>query len=70
MLHRRVFLGATHNAGQTCFQMKRIYLHAKIYDAVKDELVKLARAAKVGNPSEAGVTVGPVQNKSQYDRLR
>ena len=50
--------------------MKRIYLHAKVYDAVKDELVKLARAAKVGNPAETGVTVGPVQNKSQYDRLR
>ena len=63
-------LGATHNAGQTCFQMKRVYVHERAYDAVRDELVALARDVKVGNPFDAEVTLGPVHNKAQYERLR
>ena len=50
--------------------MKRIYLHEKVYAAVKEELLALAPAAKVGDPFDAGVTIGPVQNKNQVERLR
>ncbi len=63
-------LGATHNAGQTCFNMKRIYIHDTVYDAVRDELVTLAQTVKVGSPFDPSVSIGPVQNRGQYERLR
>ncbi|KAI0714442.1 aldehyde dehydrogenase [Cerioporus squamosus] len=67
---QRIMLGATHNAGQTCFNMKRIYVHDTVYDAVCDELVVLAQTTKVGNPFDPTVSIGPVQNRGQYERLR
>ncbi|KAI0788017.1 aldehyde dehydrogenase [Fomes fomentarius] len=67
---KRVLLGATSNAGQTCFQMKRIYVHADVYDAVRDELVNLAKDIKVGNPLDPEVNLGPVANKVQHENVR
>lgn len=70
MLCRRILMGITANAGQICFTMKRIYIHEKIYDAVRSELVELAKSSvKVGNPFDTGVTMGPVHNKGQYNRV-
>ncbi len=65
-----LFLGATHNAGQVCFTMKRLFVHEKVYDAVKAELIAMAKEVKLGNPFDPDVTMGPVQNKALYDRLR
>ncbi|KAI1797438.1 aldehyde dehydrogenase [Ganoderma leucocontextum] len=65
-----LFLGATHNAGQICFTIKRLFIHEKIYDAVKAELIAMAKDVKIGSPFDPDVTMGPVQNKAQYDRLR
>ena len=65
-----LFLGASHNAGQVCFTMKRLFIHERIYDAVKAELIAMAKEVKLGNPFDPDVTMGPVQNKAQYDRLR
>ena len=69
MLHRMLFICATHTAGQTCFQMKRLYVHEKVYDVILDETIALARKAKVGDPADPEVTIGPVQNKQQHQRL-
>ncbi|RPD61029.1 aldehyde dehydrogenase [Lentinus tigrinus ALCF2SS1-7] len=66
---RRILLGAASNAGQTCINMKRIYVHDAVYDAVRDELIVLAEKMKVGNPFDPDVSIGPVQNRGQYERL-
>ena len=50
--------------------MKRIYVHDAVYDAVRDELVALAQTMKVGNPFDPAVSIGPVQSRGQYERLR
>ena len=50
--------------------MKRIYIHDAVYDAVRDELVALAQTMKVGNPFDPAVSIGPVQSRGQYERLR
>ncbi|TBU39807.1 aldehyde dehydrogenase [Dichomitus squalens] len=65
-----LFLGATHNAGQVCFTIKRIFVHENIYDAVKEELIAIAKEVRIGNPFDPDVNMGPVQNKAQYDRLQ
>ncbi|TBU38415.1 NAD-dependent succinate aldehyde dehydrogenase [Dichomitus squalens] len=67
---QHLLIGATNNAGQQCFAMKRIFIHEDIYDAVRDEIVALAKQAKVGDPFDAETTIGPVQNRRVYEKLK
>ncbi|EUC62628.1 NAD-dependent aldehyde dehydrogenase family protein [Rhizoctonia solani AG-3 Rhs1AP] len=48
---------------------KRIYVHEKIYDQFRDELVKYARAVKIGDGTDPNNQLGPVQNILQYQRV-
>ena len=65
----RIFQAAFVNSGQVCMAIKRLYVHDSIYDAMCDELVALARKARVGDGFDPDVTMGPVQNKMQYERV-
>lgn len=65
----KVFAASMVNAGQVCMAAKRIYAPRAMYDALCEELNWLARAAKVDNGLAAGVQIGPVQNKAQYDKV-
>jgi acyl-CoA reductase-like NAD-dependent aldehyde dehydrogenase len=65
----KIFGAAFQNSGQVCIAMKRVYVHESIYDAMCDELVKLAEAAVVGDGLEQGVQFGPLQNKAQYEKV-
>ncbi|MFY9635396.1 MAG: aldehyde dehydrogenase family protein, partial [Cellulosimicrobium cellulans] len=55
------------NTGQTCAALKRLYVHADIYDAVCDELTAVARAMPMGAGLDEGNVLGPLQNKAQYN---
>lgn len=58
------------NSGQICVAIKRLYVHESIYDAMCDELSQLARAAVVGNGMTPGTQIGPMQNRSQFERIK
>ncbi|MFH5879386.1 aldehyde dehydrogenase family protein [Arthrobacter sp. NA-172] len=62
-----LFWGAFLNTGQTCSALKRLYVHTDIYDAVCEELTKVAVAAPMGNGLDENNVLGPLQNKAQYD---
>src|SRR5574343_70451 len=47
------------NAGQTCVCANRFYVQSSVYDALVAKLADKARAIKVGNGFEPGVTQGP-----------
>jgi acyl-CoA reductase-like NAD-dependent aldehyde dehydrogenase len=66
----KLFQGAFQNSGQVCIAMKRLYVHEKIYDAVVDELAKLANEAVIGDGLQQGTQLGPLQNKMQYERVK
>lgn len=66
----QVFEGAFHNTAQVCVATKRLYIHAEIYDAMRDRLHELARSLPVGDGMQQGVRYGPVQNEPQYRRVR
>lgn len=66
----RIFSGAFLNAGQVCIAIKRVYAHSSIYDALCDELAKLANAAIVGDGLQQGTQIGPVQNAAQYEKAK
>jgi acyl-CoA reductase-like NAD-dependent aldehyde dehydrogenase len=57
--------GAFYNNGQSCCAVERIYVHEKIYDRYVDEFIKEVSSWKVGQPTEAGVYIGPLTRKEQ-----
>ncbi|MGF9565028.1 aldehyde dehydrogenase family protein [Neorhizobium sp. BT27B] len=65
-----IFRAATLDAGQICFATKRVYAPKKLIEPLTEALVALAREAKVGDGLEQGTTVGPIQNRMQYDKLQ
>ena len=65
----KVYTAAFLNAGQICFAAKRIYVPNKMLDALVAEMAVHAGNEKLGNGLEATTTLGPVQNKAQYDKV-
>ncbi|HRK42832.1 MAG TPA: aldehyde dehydrogenase family protein [Gemmobacter sp.] len=65
-----LFAGAFLNAGQVCLAIKRAYVHESIYEEVCARLAELADQAVLGDGLEQGVTIGPVQNRMQFDKLK
>lgn len=63
---QQIFAAAFGNSGQICVAVKRLYIHEDIYDRFSAALVKLVKAAKVGDGSKQGTQFGPVQNHQQY----
>ncbi len=66
----KVFGGAFLNAGQVCLAVKRAYVHNAIYDQFCDALAGIASQAVVDDGLKQGTTVGPIQNKQQYEKVK
>ncbi|WP_397535587.1 aldehyde dehydrogenase family protein [Roseateles sp.] len=64
-----LFWGAFLNMGQTCACAKRLYVPESLHDAVVAELKALAEAMPMGNGMDAGIAMGPIQNRMQYDKV-
>ncbi|WEK43875.1 MAG: aldehyde dehydrogenase family protein [Candidatus Sphingomonas colombiensis] len=65
----QLFDGAFHNTAQVCVATKRLFIHADIYDRLRDRLHELAKATPVGDGAEQGNRYGPIQNEPQYRRV-
>lgn len=65
-----IFGSAFTNSGQVCIAIKRVYAHSSIYDALCNELARLADKALVGNGLEKGIQYGPLQNKTQFEKVK
>eukprot|EP00455_Lapot_gusevi_P045607 TRINITY_DN585_c0_g3_i3.p1 TRINITY_DN585_c0_g3~~TRINITY_DN585_c0_g3_i3.p1 ORF type:complete len:214 (+),score=64.62 TRINITY_DN585_c0_g3_i3:33-644(+) len=52
------------SAGQRCTAPKRIFLHHKVYDAFKEQVVAATLKLKVGDPTLEETDVGPVINET------
>jgi acyl-CoA reductase-like NAD-dependent aldehyde dehydrogenase len=61
--------GAFYNNGQSCCAVERIYVHEKVYDQYVDEFVKEVKSWKLGEPTEAGVYIGPLSRGEQVKFL-
>lgn len=67
---QKLFDSAFQNSGQVCIAMKRLYVHENIYDEVCDELATIANDTIIGDGSEQGTKLGPLNNKMQYDKVK
>lgn len=66
----QLFAAAFGNSGQICIAMKRLYIHEAVYDALCDELVRLAEEAVVGDGLQQGTEFGPIQNRMQFRKVK
>jgi len=67
---QKIFFGAFFNSAQICVATKRLYVHESIYDALRDRLAALVATVKVGDGSEPGTVLGPLQNRRQFERVQ
>jgi aldehyde dehydrogenase (NAD+) len=58
------------NSGQSCHAPSRILVHEDQLSHVTDLLVQEAQALTVGDPTDPDTDLGPVVNKSQFDRIQ
>ncbi|WCT73773.1 aldehyde dehydrogenase family protein [Sphingomonas naphthae] len=65
----KVFDAAMINAGQVCLAVKRVYAPRPMMDALCAEFARLGAEAVVDDGLNQGATIGPVQNKAQYDKV-
>lgn len=57
-----IVFGAVGTAGQRCTSTRRVIVHEKVYDKVKDSLISAYQQviSKIGNPMEESTLVGPL----------
>ena len=61
--------GIFFNSGQVCSAGSRVLAHDSVYDEVVERLTARARAIRVGDPREAGITMGPIVSEIQMKRV-
>ena len=66
----KVFAGAMMNSGQVCLAIKRLYVHESQYDAMCDALGQMARETVVDDGLKQGTQMGPLQNKTQFEKVK
>ena len=67
---KRGVLHCMQNTGQSCNAPTRMLVEASIYDQTVEAAAEVAKNVKVGPTSEAGRHIGPVVNKSQWDKIQ
>jgi aldehyde dehydrogenase (NAD+) len=65
----KLFWSAFGNNGQICIATKRMYVHEDIYDELAAALVNYAKTVQIGDGSEQGNRLGPINNRPQYERV-
>lgn len=66
----KVYQGAFYRSGQICAAIKRLYVHRDAFGPFTEALAALAESAVVGDPFDDSVSMGPVSNRAQSDRVR
>ncbi|MEV4895366.1 aldehyde dehydrogenase family protein [Nonomuraea sp. NPDC055795] len=66
----QLFWAAFQNNAQFCNAAKRLYIHADVYEAVRDALVGYARTITVGDGADPDTDLGPMQNRPQFEKVK
>jgi len=62
-------VGIFANQGEVCCAASRMFVQEKVYEKFAEGLVNSANKIRLGNPFEAGTTMGPLVSKEQHDRV-
>ena len=61
--------GGYYHAGQVCVSVQRVFVHAKLFPQVAEQLAASAAALRVGDPLSADTEVGPLINAGELHRV-
>ncbi len=61
------YAGAFWSAGQKCTATRRIYVEDAAYDAFREGFLERIARARIGDPADPEVEIGPLVNESQFD---
>ena len=64
-----LYWGGLFNCGQVCAGLKRLYVPELMAWEIEDALAQIAATVVVGDGTRDGVDMGPIQNKTQFDRV-
>lgn len=64
-----IFAAAFINAGQVCYATKRVYAPRALIKPLAQALAKRADAAVLGDGLDPTTTMGPLQNRMQYEKV-
>jgi aldehyde dehydrogenase (NAD+) len=67
---RGVAFAAMGTAGQRCTTLRRLFVHAAIYDALVPQLKAAYASVRVGNPLEQGILVGPLIDERAFSAMQ
>ena len=70
MAVRGIVFSAVGTAGQRCTSLRRLVVHANIYDTLLPRLKKIYAALPVGNPSDPATLVGPLIDVAAFDTMQ
>lgn len=65
----KIYAAAFINAGQVCYATKRVYAPRALADALISALTRRAQAAVLGDGMDPSTTMGPLQNKMQFEKV-
>ena len=65
-----VLFSAVGTAGQRCTTLRRLIVHASVYDQLLASLKKAYGAVRIGNPLEANTLVGPLVDEAAYNGMQ
>jgi aldehyde dehydrogenase (NAD+) len=55
--------------GQTCIAGSRLLIQRSIHDAFVERLIAMAKAARMGDPSDLSTQIGPMATRPQYEKV-
>jgi aldehyde dehydrogenase (NAD+) len=70
MALRAIAFGAMGTAGQRCTTLRRLFVHASVYDQLVPRLKKAYQSVSVGNPMESAALVGPLIDQTAFDGMQ
>ena len=66
---RSIVFAAAGTCGQRCTTLRRLIVHESIADELRDRLLKVYERLPIGDPTQAGVLVGPLIDERAFDAM-
>ncbi|MBP2294945.1 L-piperidine-6-carboxylate dehydrogenase [Azospirillum rugosum] len=70
MAVRAIVFSAVGTCGQRCTTLRRLIVHKDVRDALLPRLKAAYASVSIGNPLEAGVLVGPLNDKGAFEGMQ
>jgi acyl-CoA reductase-like NAD-dependent aldehyde dehydrogenase len=65
----RLIFGSYYQSGQSCIKVQRVFVHASLYDEVRNRFVSATRKLKAGDPKKRDTFLGPLIDEASAQRL-